>query len=116
MAPRILIVEDDPLIALDLADQLSQASFIVVGPATSVSRATSLLSSVGCDAAVLDVNLGSETSEPLAHDLAARAIPFLCVSGYSTDQLPAVFQQAPLLSKPVHMPLLIDRLHKLFAA
>ena len=115
MTQRILILEDDPLIALDLADQLTRADFTVVGPATSTKGARTLLTTVGCDAAVLDVNLGSETSEAFAHDLVVLGVPFLSVSGYSREQLPAIFHARPMFSKPAHMPTLIRALHKLLA-
>ena len=69
MAERVLVVEDEPLIAFDVADHLRDAGFQVVGPVASVSAALKLLESVGCDLAVLDVNLGRETAAPIADAL-----------------------------------------------
>jgi DNA-binding response OmpR family regulator len=98
---RVLVVEDEALIALDIARQLTAAGFQVVGPAISVARALKLIGDGGCDIAVLDVNLGDkETSEPIAHELRARATPFIVLSGYARDEHPQAFQGAPMLSKP----------------
>jgi DNA-binding response OmpR family regulator len=101
MPERVLVVEDEPLIAFDVADHLRQAGFEVVGPATSVSAALKLLESQGCDLAVLDVNLGRETAAPIADVLHSKSLPFVALSGYSSEQLPEIFQRAPMLTKPV---------------
>ena len=100
MNKRVLVVEDDALLAIDIANQLSDAGFDVVGPATSAAKALRLVEETGCDAAVLDVNLGSETAEPVAHELRARGTPFVVLSGYSSDQHPPGFHGAPTLAKP----------------
>ena len=63
MNKRVLIVEDEPLLAIDLAQEVSLAGYIVVGPATSVAKAIDLFCDEGCDAAILDVNIRNETSE-----------------------------------------------------
>ena len=107
MTKRILVVEDESLLALDIADQLRDAGFEVVGPATSVARAQQLIREVGCDAAVLDVNLGHETVEPVAHALQLSGVPFLFLSGNSREQLSPGFHSAPWLSKPVIPALLL---------
>lgn len=101
---RVLVVEDDAFQAFDLAERLSSAGFAVVGPAASVAEAMPLLTEGGCDTAVLDVHLGpNETSEQLAHELRARSIPFVTVTGYSHEQRPAAFDKAPVLTKPVRL-------------
>ena len=112
MTKRVLIVEDDALLALDIADQMTDAGFEVVGPATSVAKALRLLAEAGCDAAVLDVNLGDETGAPVALELKARGTPFVVLSGYSSEQHPAAFQGAPFLSKPARMDVLVTMLRK----
>jgi len=99
MSTRVLVVEDDGLLALDIADHLTNAGLEVIGPATSVAKALELLES-GCDVAVLDVNLGKETSEAVAYKLRALGTPFAVMSGYSKEQHPPGFQGAPVLSKP----------------
>jgi DNA-binding response OmpR family regulator len=97
---RVLVVEDEALLALDIADQLRDAGLEVVGPATSVGEALKLVGGTGCDIAILDVNLGSETAGPIARELRARGTPFVVLSGYSSAQHPPEFHGAPLLSKP----------------
>jgi DNA-binding response OmpR family regulator len=110
---RVLIVEDEPIIAFDLADQLAEAGFKVVGPALRASEGVALVAGEGCDVAILDVNLGQETSEVVALALAALGLPFVVVSGYSSDQHPAVFKGAPLVVKPVHFAQLLVELRRL---
>ena len=72
-----------------------------------------LLAEKGCDVAVLDVQLGLETSAPVAQALNARRIPFIIVSGYSIDRLAPEFGDACTLSKPARPEDLIARLRKL---
>src|SRR5271166_1565646 len=81
--PKVLVVEDEALVALQIEDALQEAGFDVLGPARSSAEALDLLKSSPCDAAVLDIGLGSETSEPVARALIARDIPFITLSGYS---------------------------------
>ena len=109
---RILIVEDESLIAMDFSQTLSEAGYVVIGPATTVTRALALLAQFGCDAAVLDVNLGTETSEAVAHELIRLGTPFVALSGYSREQLPAIMQTAPLLGKPASLEMLITEVER----
>jgi DNA-binding response OmpR family regulator len=102
MKQRVLVVEDEYVVSLSIAQILHDAGFEVVGPAMSVSMALMLVQQVGCDAAVLDVNLHNGTAEPLAEQLAARGIPFVVLTGHAQDDLPVAFSNAPVLSKPVH--------------
>jgi CheY-like chemotaxis protein len=112
---RVLVVEDEALMAYDLSDQLTEAGFTVVGPALEAAQALELLAREGCDVAVLDVNLGNgTTSEPIALELKRRAIPFIVASGYSRDQHPsAAFLGAPQLMKPIRVAVLLLELRKL---
>ena len=112
MNKRVLIVEDDALLGLDIANQLTNAGLEVVGPATSVAKALKLIAESGCDAAVLDVNLGKETGAPVALELRARGTPFVVLSGYSSEQHPAAFRGAPFLSKPTRPDVLVAMLRK----
>ena len=112
MTKRVLVVEDDALLGLDIVQQLIDAGFEVVGPAISVAKALSLLGETACDVAVLDVNLGSETAEPVALELLARRTPFVVLSGYSGEQYPPGFQGAPTLLKPALPEDLVGMLHK----
>ena len=94
---KVLIVEDDPLIALDLEDTFSRAGYRVTGMAHSVDDGLALIESDPPEAATLDYQLGRETSEAIAEALDRRAIPYCFISGrgdlIGTDE-------HPILSKP----------------
>jgi PAS domain S-box-containing protein len=107
---RILIVEDEPLVGMELADALESAGFTVLGPVATNDEALALVAKHGCDGAVLDVNLGRETSEPLAVKFAAESVPFVTLTGYAPDQLPPPFLNTPRLTKPVRSEVLVVEL------
>jgi DNA-binding response OmpR family regulator len=86
---------------------LEQAGFEIVGPARTLVQGLDLLRAKGRDAAVLDVQLGRETSEPIALELKKRGIPFVTLSGYSREQYPALFGGAPALAKPIRPELFV---------
>lgn len=115
MTIRVLVVEDDALLGLDISQQLADAGLEVVGPAVSVAKALKLMTEAGCDMALLDVNLGNETAEPVAIELRARGTPFIVLSGYSGAQHPPSFVGAPLLAKPVRPEVLIAQVRKCIA-
>ena len=115
MSKRVLVVEDDALLGLDIAEQLADAGFEVIGPAISVAKAFRLMEQTACDVAVLDVNLGNETAEPVAIELRARGTPFVVLSGYSSDQHPPGFHPAPTLAKPARPEELVAMLDKSMA-
>ena len=98
MSVRVLVVEDEFLIGLDIGQQLASAGYEVVGLATSVAKALRL--EPRCDVAVLDVNLGGETCEPVAQKLRASGKPFVVLTGYSADTLQPSFSDATILMKP----------------
>jgi CheY-like chemotaxis protein len=104
---RVLLVEDEALVALELAQALAGPGHEVVGPAGSVRQALSLLKDASCDAAVLDVQLGGETAEAIAVQLAREGTPFLILSGYDCSQSPNAFQSARLLPNPVRRETLL---------
>ncbi len=98
---RVLVVEDEALIAMEIAAIVSDAGFAVLGPVSTVQQALALIKNTGCTFAVLDTNLGTETAEPVALQLRAAGIPFVVVSGYSREQQPTGMRDAPLLGKPL---------------
>lgn len=110
--PRVLVVEDEPLIALEIAAMVREGGFEVLGPVGSVKQALAIVEKSGCDAALLDVNLGSETAEPIASLLSNSGVPFVTISGYSLNQLPSAFGTAPLLSKPLKSDEVIRSLNR----
>jgi CheY-like chemotaxis protein len=79
---RILVVEDEPLLAMASADLLAESGCTVAGPATSVKQGMQLIEQEDVDGAILDINLGGEMVFPLADALAERSIPFVYVTGY----------------------------------
>jgi DNA-binding response OmpR family regulator len=97
---RILIVEDEAMIALDLEMALIHAGCTVVGPMASLAQALGHLDDAPFDAALLDVNLNGELIFPLAELLAARRIPFVFMTGYAELILPLHFRQRPICRKP----------------
>jgi DNA-binding response OmpR family regulator len=80
-----------------------------------VAGALSLLDRGGCDVAVLDINLGHETSEPVAIELTRRRTPFVTLSGYSRTQQGSSFDGAPALAKPLKPELLIATISRFLA-
>jgi CheY-like chemotaxis protein len=97
---RILVVEDEALVAMLVEDALMDAGCTVLGPATSVSQALALLRHNRPEAAVLDLNLCGETSEPVADALVSLGVPFLVATGYGAEGLPPGHRDVPVLAKP----------------
>ncbi len=81
---RILVVEDEALVATEIAHVLTGGGFGIMGPARSVPMAFDLLKRFGCEAAVLDINLSRETSESVATELRAAETPFASFRPTST--------------------------------
>ncbi len=106
----ILVVEDDAMLALDLAESLEEAGFTVIGPAASVAQALALVEAQTPGFAVLDVNLGSETSERIALWLRGMSVPFVSLSAYSRAQQPAAFQDMPFIPKPAQLSSLLNEI------
>ena len=98
---RILIVDDEPLIAMMLEDFVDALGRRVAGSADSVAAALAILAAGEVDAAILDVNLrGGETSWPVADAMAARGLPFLIATGGSDDMIAEPYRDRPVLAKP----------------
>jgi two-component system, chemotaxis family, sensor kinase Cph1 len=98
----VLVVEDDMLTALDVVDELKRAGCTVLGPASRLEPAMTLAQAQAFDAAVLDVFLEGAYVWELAGTLAARAVPFLFLTGFSgAVEFPAAFWSVPRLEKPV---------------
>ncbi|MEA1084528.1 MAG: response regulator [Sphingomonas sp.] len=101
---QILIVEDEPLIAMMLEDFLEVLDKTSAGTVDTVAGALARVADGGIDAAILDVNLrGGEKSTPIAEALAARDIPFIFATGGSDDSVDAQFRDRPVLQKPFTM-------------
>jgi PAS domain S-box-containing protein len=97
---RILVIEDEPLISMDLEVMLESEGCVVVGPAMNFETAKSLIGTEQFDAALLDVNLAGHSVDELAAALTQKACPFAFVTGYGRSALPLGFRDALVLSKP----------------
>jgi CheY-like chemotaxis protein len=98
---RILVVEDEYLIAMSLQDALESAGSIVVGPVPSVDKAIQTIDlEPHIDAAVLDVNLGGAFAYPVADRLIAVKIPFVFTSGYEDNVLRTRYSGVKNCTKP----------------
>lgn len=112
-AARILIVEDEPMIALTLEDFLTEAGFQIAGVAGKLDKALALIETSHCDAAIVDANLAGLSASPAAIALAARGLPYIMMSGYSEEQMQGEYPNAVFLSKPCQQELLISTLHSI---
>ena len=101
---QILIVEDEPLIAMMLEDFLDVLDKQTAGTSDSVESALARVEQGGIDAAILDVNLrNGEKSTPIAEALARKGIPFVFATGGSDESLDPRFRDRPHLTKPFTM-------------
>ncbi|HKK31038.1 MAG TPA: response regulator [Alphaproteobacteria bacterium] len=98
---RVLIVEDEYLLASDFARLLASEGAEAVGPAGTLEEALQLIHAAErIDAAIVDLNLREEWAAPAADALAERNIPFVLATGYGAENVPDRLQQAPRWEKP----------------
>jgi CheY-like chemotaxis protein len=97
---NVLVVDDEPLIAMLIEDMLTDLGCRVVGPAYGLSDAMKLASESEIDWAVLDVHLDGANTTPVAQVLRERKIPFAFVSGWAGKELEGPYGDAPVLQKP----------------
>jgi DNA-binding response OmpR family regulator len=112
---RVMIVEDEMLVAMELETLLAEQGCAVVGPAPTAARALALIEEELPDAAILDVNLDGQTALPVAVALNAQGVPFLLATGYSHALQPEM-QDAPRVDKPVDHDRLVRVLASLLRA
>ncbi len=98
---RVLVVEDEALIALDISDLLAEAGVVVIGPLSSLGDALAEAPTVEVDAALLDVSLARREVWPVAEILLQRRIPIIFLTGYASLALPEQFAVCPRMDKPV---------------
>ena len=110
---RVLIVEDEPMLAFALEEFLTEAGFEIAGVAARLETALAMIETGIFDAAIVDANLAGVSAGPAAAALTARGLPFVIVSGYSSDQQQSVFSGALRLQKPCRPEELIQALHSL---
>jgi len=108
---RILVVEDEFLLADEFHRELEAAGAVVVGPAPTVERALALVENEApIDAALLDVNLNGDMIFPVADALVVRSVPFVFTSGYDDDVLAERYSLMPRCQKPTDIALIIEQL------
>lgn len=110
----ILVADDEIIIALDIEDTLASAGARIAGPCLTLASALEMIDQQSITAAVLDISLGKDTSEPIVDLLAARGIPIAFCTG---KMLPETLQQkvpdAPVLGKPVQHQQLVETVARL---
>jgi DNA-binding response OmpR family regulator len=103
-APRILIVEDEPLTGLTLAEMLNEEGHRTIGPISSRKEALAMLDRTRPDCVVLDLSLTDGSSVGLGRELRARGTPFIVFSGYAPDQVASdALQGAAWVKKPARV-------------
>ena len=103
---RVLLVEDEALVAMMIQESLTEFGFHVMGPVCTVSEAEAVAKDGQADAAVLDINLGDGPVYSVAEILAARGVPFVFVTGYDAESVDSRFRDIPVLQKPVDREML----------
>lgn len=98
--PRILIVDDEPLISMMVEDWLVNLGHEVVGPARTLDHGLDLATSAPLDGAILDIRLGAVDSYPVAHALQARGVPFAFATGAGEAAAEDAFENPVVLLKP----------------
>ena len=100
---RVLVVEDDYFIALEMCGALRAAGADVVGPARDVETGLSAIRGERIDCGVLDINLRGRLAFELATELRSREIPAIFATGYDASMIPAELADAVRLEKPIDM-------------
>jgi two-component SAPR family response regulator len=112
-ATRTLIVEDSYLLGLQMKMDLESLGMVIHGPVPNVRLAMDLIEKETVDAAILDINLGNETSFPIAQALMKRNIPFIFITGYDDLILnDNDFRNHTLFRKPIRIQTLYDAVRK----
>jgi DNA-binding response OmpR family regulator len=97
---RVLIVEDEAMIARLIETILSEAGYSIVGPVATLERALATIERERFDAALLDVRITGHDAYPVADVLGTRGIPFIFVSGFSRKQMPPRYRDCAHIAKP----------------
>jgi two-component sensor histidine kinase/two-component SAPR family response regulator len=98
---RVLLAEDEALVAMMMSDLLGSFGLTVLGPYSRVADAVAAATRHDLDLAVLDINLGGELVYPVAEMLTERGVPFVFVTGYGSDRVDKRFALVPVLQKPI---------------
>ena len=109
---RVLVVEDEALLNMLLEDVLLEQGMVVVGPAATLEAALALAAETPLDGAILDVNLGTHNSYPVARVLEARGVPFVFATAYAESSTRAA-EGVRVLPKPYDLRQLVEVLESL---
>lgn len=112
---RVLVVEDEMMVAIGLEMTLTDAGYEIVGPFGRLDPAIEAARNGRMDVALLDVNVRGDEIFPVAEILAARGIPYAFLTGYGREALPARFGSARILSKPFQADQLVATIRDLSA-
>lgn len=111
---RILIVEDEYLVAEEISETLRGVRIDVVGPVGMIQEAYEAVQDMSLDCAVMDINIGGGASFPLIDVLIQRSVPVLLMTGYDQEELPMKYRSLPLVQKPLLRGELARALGRLF--
>src|SRR5262249_31416213 len=103
---RVLLVEDEILVAMMMKDILTELGFSVIGPFSRLAEAMVAAVHDNIDGAIVEVNLGGEFVSPVADVLGARKIPFVFIPGYGVESIDSRFGYVPIVKKPVQRQVL----------
>lgn len=112
--PRILIIEDEFLVSLEIAAVLTDAGFDVLEPAATVESALRAIGTEPVDAVILDRNLGGRDVHEITARLEEQKIPFAFLTGYGQETVPEQFQDVPFIAKPFNDRQLIASIQSMF--
>ena len=108
---RVLLVEDESLVAMMMGEALRELGYSVIGPCATAAEAAATIDSTDVNAAILDVNLDGQLVYPVAELLAAREIPFAFITGYGEESLSPRYANVPVLQKPIDRRALRELFH-----
>lgn len=114
--PRVLIVEDNLLLAAELALALEACGCAVAGPARTVAEGLASVREDSLDGALLDIQIGADLVWPVAEQLEARGIPFVLVTGRGREAVPEHYRARPLLPKPAGFEAIVQALRTIGAS
>jgi CheY-like chemotaxis protein len=110
---RILVVEDEALVSVELVDSLTMYGIEALGPSASVENAMEIIGSTTLDGALVDANLNGQAVHEITAALVRRNIPFALVTGYTREDLPKSFREYPLVAKPCTGPRVIEAIQRI---
>ena len=111
---RVLVVEDQYLVAEEMRRMVIALGGEVVGPVARAAPGLDVIARQGIDLALLDINLGGDDVYPLAEELLRRDAPFFFVTGSEPWVIPEMFRDVPRLEKPVTSKILSDAVQRLW--